>query len=141
MANEITVRSGLTVKKNNVNYNASPSGFTTSMSGEGGPYIGTINVTEDGVDLDLSVIDTPGICRIQNLDTTAYLQVGTWNPDQSEFYPLLRFKPGESFVFRLDPDINEEYEGTGTGTSGQLNTTRLKSSSGTIKALVEVFPD
>jgi hypothetical protein len=104
-----------------------------------GPTPGAIIATVEGTDIDLSLLNTPGLCRIHNLDPVNYVQLGVWNPDQSEFYPIMRFLPGEAFTVRLDPDINEEYAGTGTGTTGQLNTYRVKAQNEACDVVVEAF--
>lgn len=141
MANEITVQAMLQVNNTNLNYLSTPTTFQATQNNVGGPTPGTITVSVAGTDVDLSELTVPGLCRMRNLDQSNYVQVGVWNPDQSEFYPLIRLKPGEFFVFRLDPDVNEEYSGTGTGTTGQLNTLRLKAANSSCLVEILVFED
>lgn len=141
MSREITVSAGLNVRNGNLNYPSSPRQFTADMSAIGGPTPGTIDVSTTGTDIDLSGLTTPGMCFIHNLDATNYVQLGVWNPDQSEFYPIMRIKAGEHYVIRLDPDLNEEYAGTSTGTTGELNTLRLVAANAACKVRVDAFED
>lgn len=140
MANEARVNSGLQITLGELQYRSNPTAFLADVSGSGGPTPGTITVTNAGTDVDLSEITTPGLCRIQNLSSDYEVEVGVWNADQSEFYPLLALLPGETFVMRLSASLNQEYESTGTGTSAELNTLRIKVLTGeTAKVLVEAF--
>lgn len=140
MADEATLNISLQITKDNLQYRSNPTGFKADVSGNSGPTPGTITVTQAGTDVDLSELTTPGLCRIQNLSTEYEIEVGVWNPDQSEFYPVMALLPGESYVIRLSTSINREYEGTGTGTSAEANTLRIKVLTGvTAKVLVEAF--
>lgn len=140
MANEIRVQISIQVKKDNFQFQNQPTAFLDDMAGDAAaPSPGRITVSEQGTDVDLSKVGTPGWALFRNLDNTNYVQLGVWNPDQSEFYPFARIKPGTHFLIPLDPDINEEYAGTGTGTTGQLNTLRLLASTLPCECEVWVF--
>lgn len=139
MANEITVTSSLLVRKNKQQYQSLPASFQATQHGNGGPTPGTVTVSVDGTDIDLSALTTPGLCRVQNLDTVNAVELGVYNPDQSEMYPVMRIEAGESYVFRLSKNLNQEYAGTGTGTTGQLNTFRLQAENAACLVKVEAM--
>lgn len=139
MANEATVVSQLTILKGNLQETTLPGSFTATVSGTKGPTPGVVTATTDGVDVDLSELTTPGLCVIRNLDATNWVEVGVYNPDQSEFYPLMRILPGEHYVIRLSPNVNQEYAGTGTGTTGQLNTLRIQSANADVNVQFKAY--
>ena len=132
MADEIRVQISLSAVKGNFKYQNTATAFLATMANSPrGVTPGQVRVTHDGVDVSLSGVARPGWSIWRNIEdgTTNYIQIGVWNPDQSEFYPVLRLYPGEHAALPLDPEINEEYAGTGSGTTGQLNTLRVKSQS------------
>jgi hypothetical protein len=55
------------------------------------------------------------------------------------FYPLIELLPGESYVFRLSRNIQEQYAGTGTGTTAPDNRLRIKANGASCVVLVEAF--
>lgn len=137
MANEIRVTCSLQIKKGNINYQSRPTAFTADMQGDVGPAVGTILVPLAGVNVDLSQLGTPGLCRIQNLDTTNYVVIGIY--DGSIFFPMLELLPGESYPLRLYREIGTEFTGTGTGTPADVNNLRIKAFGGPCLVLVEAF--
>lgn len=139
MANEATIQTSLQIVKGSKQYRSIPSSFRADVSGSGGPTPGAILVSTAGTDVDLTQLTSPGLCRIQNTDAGNYVEVGVWNPDQSEFYPLMRILPGESYVLRLSPQINKEYSGVGTGTTAEHNTLRIKAANQPCVVIVEAF--
>lgn len=135
MANEATIRSSLQIFKQSSNltvldYQSRPSAFTATVTGTAGPSPGVINVTTSGVDVDLTALTTPGLCRIMNLDATNYVQFGIW--DGATFHDLGELLPGESFVLRLSRNI-----GLGVGTG--YENLRLKADTDTCICIVEAF--
>lgn len=138
MANEAQVRCTLQIRKDYLNYYSQPSGFNATVTGTKGPTPGAITVSTDGTDVDLSELDSPGLCRLMNLDSTNYVKYGIWEPLTSTFYPLGELLPGESYVLRLARDIGEQYE-TGTGTTGAVNTFRIQAMNDPCVVLVEAF--
>lgn len=138
MANEAQVRGSVSIRKGNKVYVSPPNSFNATVSGYGGPSPGVILCSTSGTDVDLSEITTPGLTFIKNQDSTNYVDVGVWNPDQSEFYPLLRLLAGEGYPVRLSPQVNQEVSGTGSGTTGQSNTLRIKANTAACLVLVEV---
>ena len=141
MANEVRVRSSLTVTRNDsvgkINYASRPGSFAGNITGANGPNPGSFNVTVEGVDVDLSELTTPGYARISNLDTNNFFEYGIW--DGSSFYPLGEVLPGESYVLRFSRNLTKEFF-TGTGTTGEaINTFRCKADTASVKGLVEAF--
>lgn len=141
MPNEITVRANLSIRNGSLNYSSQPSVFQADQAVSIGPTPGTMLVSTNGVDVDLSELTTPGLCRLQNLSETNIIDVGRFDPDSNKFYPFLKLKPGESYVVRLSEHITEEYLGTGTGTTSSATTLRAKARNAASRLLVEAFND
>jgi len=140
MANEIRVQSSLTILAGNIDYSSRPTAFIATMTGRKGPVPGAITVAILGTDVDLSGLTTPGVCRLMNLDTTNYVEVGVWDNDGDEFFPLFELLPGESYVVRLSRMLGWEYGDVGTGTTGgKVNTLRLRANTTPCVVVVEAF--
>lgn len=143
MSDEATVNSGLNARfpSGKLDYQSRPTTFRADMSTDAGPAPGRVTVSTAGSDVNLSAITTPGLCRMINLDSTNYVQVGLYDPETVKFYPMLEIMPGESYVLRISRDIKEEYgTGAGTGTTGaSTNTLRMKAIGGACECLVEIF--
>lgn len=146
MANEARVTSNLSILKlrssdNKVllQYNGQPSAFQADVSGTKGPTPGAITVALAGTDVDLSELTQPGLCRISNQDDTNFVEYGIREPGTNTFYPLGELLPGESYVLRLSRNIQEEYQGTGTGTSTATNFLHFKANTAPVNVLVEAF--
>ena len=141
MADEASIRSSMIIKKGSLDYNSKPTYFTADVSSAVAPTPGGITVSTAGTDVVLTELTTPGLCRLMNLDTTNYVQVGLYDPETVKFYPLLELMPGESYIVRLSRDIQWEYgTGAGTGTTGaETNILRLKAIGGNCECIVEAF--
>jgi hypothetical protein len=138
MADEASVRSSLNVNKGNVQYRSYPTDFTADMTGSKGPTPGSITVTGEGTDVDLSELTTPGFCRVINQGDTYTVMLGVWNG--TSFMPAKDLLPGEHYVIRLSQFLGEEFgTATSTATTGTGNTLRLKCIGGSCNVLVEVF--
>lgn len=139
MANEAQITAALTIVKGNVQYASRPSAFVASVSGAKGPTPGSFSASIAGTDVDLSNLTSPGLCRIANQDDTYSVDVGIYDPETARFYPLIRLLPGEFYVIRLSPNVQEEY-GTGTGTLGaDTNRMRVKAITAAAQVSVEAF--
>lgn len=141
MADEINVQSRLIIRKNNVYYQSQPGTFIADFNGSKGPTPGSMAVSEDGTDIDLSELGTPGLCFMMNQGNTYPVVVGRWDPVTLFFYPFCKLFPGEGFVLRLAEDVEEEYTGTGTGTEATQSKLRAKGWGGPGVLLVEAFED
>lgn len=141
MANEATVRCGLKIRVGNIDYDSKPTSFNADVSGQFGPVPGAVVAGADGTDVDLTALTVPGLCRIGNIEPAGgnELQVGRWDNASELFYPLMRVKPGEYYVVRLDPDVLEEYAGTGTGTTAAASALRVKGVGGPANCVIECF--
>lgn len=145
MANEANITCSLTIQKQDgsgrmlIDYNGRPASFRADVTGTKGPCVGSIRVALAGTDVDLSELTTPGLCRIQNQDATNFVEYGIREPGTNTFYPLGEILPGESYVLRLSRNLQEEYVGTGTGTSAPTNFLHLKANTAACNVLIEVF--
>ena len=135
MANEATVRSSLQIKVGNLTYQSQPTAFLADVSSANGPTPGVVAATTTGVNVSLSALTTPGLCRVMNLDSTNYVILGVY--DGASFFPLMELLPGESYVFRLYRNFGDEF--VGTGTPSDVNTLRVMGVGGTCNVLVEAF--
>ena len=139
MANEASVKCGLTVKKGNIDYAGKPTSFNADVTGTIGPAPGAFTASLAGTSVDLSEFTTPGLCRVQNIDATNYVTWGIWDPESELFYPLGEILAGESYVIRLSRLLSGEL-GTGAGTVGaNTNTFMFKSNTAACVVLVEAF--
>lgn len=129
MAGEIRIMSGLTIQKRSgalwqINFNRSQP-FSTDLINVKGPCVGTVAVTDDGVDLDLSQLTSfamePGEAWFQNLSALYTVDVGIRDPDTGQFYPFMELKPGRGQGVPLSRNLLEQYDVTGTGTGGANN--------------------
>jgi hypothetical protein len=139
MANEARLSVGLQISADNLRYQSQPTAFAADVTGRKGPTPGAITAPVGGKAVDLGELITPGLCRLMNVDSTNYVEVGIWDPGTDVFYPLVELLPGESFVIRLSRNIQEEYVGTGTGTTGPGNRLFVKANFADCVVLVEAF--
>jgi len=141
VANEISIRSQLTVRKGYIDYRSNPVAFEADMAGAKGPTPGAIAASTDGVDVDLSELTTPGVARFMNIDDTNFVEYGIFDPETNVFYPFGKILPGETYVVRLSSNFGEQYAGTGTGTTAATNTLRFKANTASVNVVVEVFEE
>ena len=139
MADEATVQCSLQIKKGNLTYRSNPTAFRADVATAKGPSPGAFTASTDGTSVDLTALTQPALCRIQNIDATNFVEVGIWDTEAALFFPLMELLPGESYVIRLSRNIEEEYVGTGTGTSAATNRLRIKANTAACIVLVEAF--
>lgn len=141
MADEATIRSSLQIVKGDLNYQSQPTTFQADVSTAKGPTPGAVLATTAGTDVDLSALTTPGLARFQNLDASNYVEVGTWDPENLLFYPLLELLPGEVQVVRIARNLSQEVgTGPGTGTAGpSTNKLRVRANAAACNVFVEIF--
>lgn len=131
MPNQATVQSGLTIRKVDgttviLDYAARPSAFLTTVSGNKGPVPGAMTVTDTAAAIDISQLETPGLCRLMNQDPTNRISVNV----------TMELMPGESYVIRL----NQDYGTLGTGSPSNLTDFTAETDPGvTANLLVEAF--
>lgn len=144
MSNEVQRRMSLNVRQGTVPNNRSIA-VQLDQVNAGGPSPGQINVTNRGTLVDLSTLTLPGECWLQNLDTLYYVEYGIYDPETLAFFPLGEILPEDAQPIRLSRNIQEQYYGTGTGTSagGETNRLMIKAPlappSYTCKVIVDAF--
>ena len=143
MANEITVRASLRVLKGNLNFPTPGQGtFLATMNGAKGPSPGVLTIGVNMTLVDFSELATPGMCWLQNLDSTNYVEWGLWDSYQNQFGVLGELKPGESSVFRLSRYLGkEQIPGTGTTPAGNPTRFAMKATGAPCDVLVMAFED
>lgn len=146
MADEATINCSLQIRKVDsttnltlIDYQSRPSRFLADVNGTKGPSPGSLTIPVGGEAIDLGEFVTPGLCRIMNMDPTNYVEYGIWDPILDIFYPFGELLPGEITVFRFSRNIQEEYSGTGTGTTGPDNRFFMKANTADCVVLVEAF--
>lgn len=141
MANEARITNSLNIVVGNLNYQSRPTSFTADVSVGKGPTPGLISASLTGTDVDLSLLDRPGLCWIQNLDTTNRVEVGVYEPSTGTYYPLLELLAAECYPLRLSRNLREQFAGTvtGTGTDTTNNTLRIKAYGAACSVRVEAF--
>lgn len=142
MANEVRVNSNLTIRKIAADGTvlldvvSRPSSFRASMTGAKGPVPGAIQAklaANGGTQVDLSQLTRPTFCVITNLGPSNgdeptdadFFEVGIWNAQDTSFSPLLEVGPGEAYTIKLTRNLQEIYQGPGSGTSGAGTTAKL----------------
>jgi hypothetical protein len=147
MSDEITIRNIMKINAGNVKYNTpqEAGNFQLDMEGRKGPTPGLIAVTTDGVDADLSLLDTPGVGEITNLSELEgnWIEYGPYDPDIERFYPVWKVGPGETWPLQFSPNMFGEFSSggsTGTGTSGpSTNTLRFRARLQDCEAVLSAF--
>ena len=117
MSNEARVNSSLQVTVGKLTYSSQPSAFTADVSAAGGygPTPGRVLATISGASVDLSKLTIlGGFVRVQNMDSTNFIQVGMYDPDTGKTYWFMDLLPGETFIFRLSRSYANEVVGSGT---------------------------
>ena len=72
------------------------------QTGVGGPNPGSVTVTTGGITLTTGLTNL-GVAKITNHDPTNYVDVGPHVSGTT--HPLVRIKPGESWVMRFGPGV------------------------------------
>jgi hypothetical protein len=139
MANEVQIRNSLRIKIGNIEYQSNPTAFNADMFGENGPSPGSMNIPTDGRDIYFEELVTPGWCFMQNLDDDNYVEYGIKDPQTGVFYPLGELGPAETTVFQFSRNLQEQYTGSGTGTTGPENYFHIKANVAACKVLIQAF--
>lgn len=145
MANEATIRNGLTITNVTTaqfNYRSPQQGFTADVEGSLGPTPGAVAVSVSGTDIDLSQLtQLGGLVEIINYDLTNRVEIGIYEPATGTFFPFIELLPGESTVTRLSRNAQEQFDGTvtGTGTFAENNTIRAKAYGDTVNIFFGAF--
>lgn len=137
--NEAVISGGLSIRVGSLVYQSQPNQFQADVSVARGPTPGMVEIDTDGTDIDLGQLDTPGLCRLMNLDASNYVEYGMWDPLTEVFYPLGELLPGETYILRFSRNLQEAYDGTGTGTTTATKRLRFKANSANCFVLIEAF--
>ena len=143
MADEAQVRVSLSIRKTSgiitmIDYQ-SRRAFSADVTGTKGPTPGALTIPVGGKVVSFEELSTAGFCMLHNLDTTNYVEYGIRDPDSDRFYPLGEIGPGETYILKLTRNLNEEYIGTGTGTSSPGNQFFMKANTADVVVSVECF--
>ena len=143
MANEISVRVGLSITKNNLVYTSPVSNFRADMSGQKGPTPGSITIGVGGTIVEFSELSYPGWCILKNEDLTNLVEYGILDYQTGVFYPFGELEPGHASVFKFSRNVKSEEEGagtgTGTGTTGYTNKIYFRAIGGSCVVRIDAF--
>lgn len=98
MANEISLDIRMSLANGNSTYLFSPGTDRIDQAAIGGPTPGFLNIGTTEESVAFTELGTEGLCIIQNLDSTNYVQIGF----STGVYGA-RLKAGEAMAFRLEP--------------------------------------
>ncbi len=98
MANEITVTSGIAVRKSNLVFEQASVSKQYDMTGSGGPTPGFLTIGTSEESTAFPELSTLGWLFMQNLDATNYIE---WGFSTGVYGGKL--EPGEMAQFRLKP--------------------------------------
>jgi hypothetical protein len=133
MANEATIRAGLSIRKAKLDYRSNPQQFTATVNGNSGPTPGAVTAATTGTTVNLSQLTAMGgLCLVMNLDSTNFVEYGVYNG--ATFFPLGELLPGEFSVIRLSRNLQHGETGTAT-----INSLRLRADTAPCRVLIEAF--
>jgi len=136
MANEITISVNAQVRNGNL-IDQTTSNYRADQNGLGGPTPGALLISTAGEDVTLTDLTTPGLCVVQNIDETNYVEMGVH--DGTLFHPFIEIQPGETYVFRFSRNLGEEDDVAGTGTTGTVNTIFARANTAPAWILVKAY--
>lgn len=139
MSREATILSSLRIAKGKLVYQSNPTAFYVDVTTAKGPVPGAIAATVAGVDVDLSGLTTPSLCRLMNLDDTNFVTVGAYEPTGSSFIPFMEIGPGETYVIKLSQSFGQQWAGTGTADEAGVVSLHIKADTDACVVLVEAF--
>lgn len=145
MAKEARIQASLTIRKVSTNgitqldYRSNPSTFNADVSGTKGMSPGGLTIPVGGEAINFGELETPSLCWMMNQDDTNYVTYGIWDVLNNVFYPLGELLPGECTVIRLSRSLEQEYVGTGTGTTGPDNRFFMKADTADVNVVIHAF--
>ncbi len=102
-----------------------------------------MSASQSGSLVSLSLLTTPGLCFVKNLDTTGLLvlELGVYDPDTNEFYPMLEFYSGEGLPLRLSQFLGQEMgtSSPGTGSTGSGIQLMVRGVGGACPCIIDAF--
>lgn len=144
MANEARVNMTLTIRKTSgsiiqIDWRSSPGAYTADVAGTKGPTPGALTIPVGGEAVSFDELDTPGLCFLMNNDDENYVTYGIWDIANDLFHPLGELLPGEFQIIRLSRILQQEFTGTGTGTTGPDNRFFMKADTAPVNVTVAAF--
>lgn len=136
MAATITVQSNMRIVGDNQNRDYQSQQYTEDAVSGFGPSPGYMTITEEGVDVDISELESLGRAILSNYSADHSFDVGLW--DGTEFYPLLEIPAGQQYPIKFSSSLGNSF-GTGTGTLGQDLSLRVKANGGEVKGSIEIY--
>lgn len=103
MADEITVEATLTIDNGNLQRADPDDPLVITQAVAKGPVPGMVTVTTTAAAISLTGLTTYGLVKVKNMSSTNYVSYGVYV--SSVFYPLIRIKPGEYYVWRMEPGV------------------------------------
>lgn len=103
MAEEITVEATLNINNGNLLRQDPDSPQLITQALAKGPVPGMVTVTTTPAAISLTGLTTYGLVKIKNLSSSHFVTYGVYV--SSTYYPLLRLKPGEYYVWRMEPSV------------------------------------
>lgn len=100
MANEISLTSGVQVRKGSLISDVVPFVKQITMNGSGGPTPGTVSIGTSEYSTSFPELTTEGILWMRNLDDTNYIE---WGFSTGVYGG--KMKPGEPAEFRMKPGL------------------------------------
>ena len=119
----------------------SPTSYIADVTGTKGPSPGDLTIPVGGEAVNFGELDNPSLCWMMNRDATNYVTYGIWDVAADIFYPLGELRAGEMTVIRLSRALQEEYVGTGTGTTRPDNRFFMKANTAPVVVSVKAFED
>jgi hypothetical protein len=140
MSNEFRIQSSYSLRNGNSQRQSLPNNFQADQTNPGGPTPGQMVATKYGNAIDLTALNTPGICWIINLDAANFIEVGPYDPASDQFQPVWEFLPGEFYTIRLSRLLGMAL-GTGSGTGTDESGVQLwaKGVGGDCQIIVEAY--
>lgn len=115
MSNQLRIQASLQIVNGDFQWSNQPTGITANQAGVPGTFVGAVLVSQNGTDINLSNLTTPGgWCRIFNTDPTNYVTYGVRDPDTNKFYPVGELLAGEFVIIRLSRLLGADIAGTGS---------------------------
>lgn len=102
MAGTITLTCGAEYSNGLLSHTDPVASQTISQATQG-LFTDTQSIATSATAVTTGSVATLGMIKLQNLDSTNYVDFGSYVT--SVFYPLVRLKAGESFYFRVKPGL------------------------------------
>jgi len=143
MAGEMRLQFSLSIRKQDGNIilldARHTASFQATVTGTKGPVPGAITVPVLGVAVNFGELTTPSICTIKNMDAVNWVEYGIRDPGIDVFYPLGEVWAGEEWPIRFSRNLQEEYTGTGSGTTPPDNYFWIKAHGGPVVVQINAY--